>query len=187
MKRRRIFCLNIGVGDAEDFMNRSIHLSTTTIALLEVITVCLVLAGCFMVLVGGANAYEAYSSQFWPTTTGEIIRSSVDTYRDVYGNRTYRSRIKYGYAVNQLENAGAYFTSERVGIDPFPPFDSRANAEARLVRYAKGQIVDVYYNPNRPQTSMLEPGFSLSKLIYPGAGFLVLAVAFSLRAFGRHK
>ena len=168
-------------------MNCRKHLSTTTIALLEIVTVCLVLAGCFMVLVGGASAYEAYSSQFWPTTTGEIIRSSVDTYGDVDGNRTYRSKIKYGYAVNQLENAGEYFTSERVGIDPFPPSDSRAIAEARLVRYPKGEIVDVYYNPNHPQKSMLEPSFSLSKLIYPGAGLLVLAVAFSLRAFVRHK
>jgi len=140
-----------------------------------------------MVLVGGASAYEAYSSQFWPTTKGEIITSSVNTYKDAYGNRTYRSKIKYSYAVNQLENVGEYFTSERVGIDPLPPSDSRAVAEASLVRYPKGEIVDVYYNPNRPQRSMLEPGFSLSKLIYPGAGLLVLAVAFSLRAFGRHK
>jgi len=168
-------------------MNRRIHLSTTTIALLQVVTVCLVMAGCFMVLVGGASAYEAYSSQFWPTTAGEIITSRVDTHRDVDDNRTYHSKVKYGYALNQLEIAGEYFTSERVGIDPFPPSDSRAIAEARLVRYPKGEIVDVYYNPNRPQRSMLEPSFSLSKLIYPGAGLLVLAVAFSLRAFGRHK
>jgi hypothetical protein len=168
-------------------MNRSIHLSTTTIALLEIVTVCLVMAGCFMVLAGGTSAYEAYSSQFWPATTGEIITSRVDTHMNTSGNRTYRSKIEYAYAVNQLENAGEYFTSERVGIEPFPRSDSRAIAEARLVRYPKGEIVDVYYNPNRPQKSMLEPSFSLSKLIYPGAGLLVLAAAFSLRAFGRHK
>jgi hypothetical protein len=145
------------------------------------------MAGCFMVLVGGTSAYEAYFSQFWPTTTGEIIISRVDTHMAVSGNRTYRSRIEYAYAINQLENAGEYFTSERVGIDPVPSSDSRAMAEARLVRYPKGKIVDVYYNPNRPQKSMLEPSFSFSKLIYPGVGLLVLAVAFSLRAFGRHQ
>jgi hypothetical protein len=168
-------------------MNRRLDLSTTTIALLKIITVCLVMAGSFMVLVGGASAYEAYSSQFWPTTSGEIIQSSVYTYTDVYDNRTYRSKIKYGYVVNQSENAEEYFTSERVGIDPFPPTDNRAIAEASLARYPKGENVDVYYNPNRPQKSMLEPSFSLSKLIYPGMGLLVLAVAFSLRAFSRHK
>jgi hypothetical protein len=140
-----------------------------------------------MVLVGGASAYEAYSSQFWPITTGEIITSSVYTHMDDYGNRTYRSKIKYVFAVNQLENAEEYYISERVGIDPFPPSDSRSIAETRLVRYPKGEIVDVYYNPNRPQRSMLEPSFSLTKLFYPGVGLLVLAVAFSLRAFGRHK
>ena len=168
-------------------MNRSIHLSTTTIALLEIATVCLAIAGFFMVLVGGTSAYEAYSSQFWPTTTGEIITSRVDIHANAYGNRTYRSKIKYAYVVNQLENAGEHFTSERVGIDPFPSSDNRAIAEAGLERYPKGERVDVYYNPNRPQRSMLEPSFSLSKLIYPGVGLLILAVAFSLKVFGRHK
>ena len=140
-----------------------------------------------MVLVGGTNAYEAYSSQFWPTTTGEIIQSSVYTYTDVYGNRTYRSKIKYVYPVNQLDNAGEHFTGERIAIDPLPPFDSRAIAEASMAQYAKGEIVDVYYNPNNPQKSMLEPGFSLAKLIYPGAGLLVLAVAIILWLFGKQK
>jgi hypothetical protein len=168
-------------------MNRSIQLSTTTIALLEIVTVCLAMAGLFMVLVGGTSAYESYSSQFWPVTTGEITTSRVDIHLDGYGNRTYISKIKYAYAVDQFENAGEYFTSERVGIDPIPPSDNRAIAEARLVRYPKGEIVDVYYNPNRPQRSMLEPSFSLSKLIYPGVGLLLLAIALSLRAFGRHK
>jgi hypothetical protein len=140
-----------------------------------------------MVFVGGTRAYEAYSSQFWPTTTGEIIQSSVYTYTDVYGDRTYRGKVKYVYTVNQFETAGEHFTSERVGIDPIPPSDSRTIAEASLIRYPKGEIVDVYYNPNKPQKSMLEPGFSLSQLIYPVAGLLVLAVAFSLRAFIKHK
>ena len=187
MKWRKIFCPNIGIVDAGDCMNRSMHLSTMTIALLEIVTVFLAMAGGFMVLVGGTSAYEAYSSQFWPKTTGEIITSRVDTHMDAYGNRTYQSRIKYAYAVNQLENAGEHFTSERVGIDPVPSSDSRAIAEARLVRYPKGEIIDVYYNPNRPQRSMLEPSFSLSKLIYPGVGLLVFVVAFRLRAFVRHK
>ena len=168
-------------------MNRKIHLSTTTIALLKIVTICLLMAGCFMLLVGGSSAYEAYSSQFWPTTTGEIIISSVYTYTDGYDNRTYRSKIEYSYVVNQSENAEEYFISERVGVDPFPPTDNRAIAEARLDRYPKGEIVDVFYNPNRPQKSMLEPSFSLSKLIYPGMGLIVLAVAFSIRAISRHK
>jgi len=168
-------------------MNHRLHLSTTTSALLEIVTICLAMAGFFMVLTGGTSAYEAYSSQFWPKTTAEVITSRVDTRSDAYGNRTYRSKIKYAYAVNQLEIAGEYFTGERVGIDPFPPTDSRAIAEAELVGYPKGELVDVYYNPKRPQRSVLEPSFSLSKLIYPVVGLLVLAVAFSLRAFARHK
>lgn len=168
-------------------MNRSVHLSATTVALLEIVIVCLVMAGIFMVLTGGTSAYEAYSSQFWPATTGEIVTSRVDTHLDAYGKRTYRSNIKYEYAVNQLENAEEYFTGERVGIDPFPPSDSREIIEESLVKYPKGEIVDVYYNPKRPQRSFLEPSFSLSKLIYPGVGLLLLVVAFSLRALLRRK
>ena len=162
-------------------------MSATTIALLEIGAVLLAMAGIFMLLTGGTTAYEAYSSQFWPATAGEIVTSRVDTRSDAYGNRTYRSNIKYEYAVNQLENAEESFTGERVGIDPFPPSDNREIIEVRLLRYPKGELVDVYYNPNSPQRSLLEPSFSLSRLIYPGVGLLLLAVSFSYMAFVRHK
>jgi len=145
------------------------------------------MAGLFMVLVGGSEAYEAYSSQFWPTTSGEIVQSYVSTYKDINGNRTYHGKIKYLYLIYHHISAGESFTGERVGIDPFPPFDDRPRAKASLDQYPKGKIVDVYYNPNRPQRSMLEPSFPSSKLIHPGAGGVLLALAIILWSVGRQK
>ena len=98
--------------------------------------------------------------------------------------------IQSGYSY--MDNKIVYAVLSAHGL--FGVFSTRERAEAYHSRrikdgtlQLKGKIVDVYYNPNRPQRSMLEPGFSLSKLIYPGAGLLVLAVAFSLMAFGRQK
>ena len=57
-------------------MNRLKRMSGMTLALLELVTIGLATAGIFMLLIDGSKAYEAYASQFWPTTRGEIIRST---------------------------------------------------------------------------------------------------------------
>jgi hypothetical protein len=171
----------------ESKMNRRLPFSAMTIALVRIGSILMGMAGIFMVLVGGFEAYEAYSSQFWPTTSGEIVQSYVSTYKDIYGNRTYLGKIKYLYSIKHHISAGESFTGERVGIDPYPPFDDRHRAKASLDQYPKGKNVDVYYNPNHPQRSILEPSFPRSKLIHPIAGGLFLALAIILRSVGKQK
>ena len=177
-------------------MNRINRMSGMTMAVLELVRIGLAMAAVFLFMVDGSKAYEAYTSQFWPTTTGEITRSAVDATADFSGNRSYYSRIKYAYAVaqavdqsavNQAVNDDDPLIGTRVGIDPMPPVDSRAIAEARLQPYPKGSSVEVYYNPNRPRKSMLEPHFSLVYLIRPFVGLLFLGVAISLRRVGREQ
>ena len=161
-------------------MNRFERVSRMARAVLEIVRISLALAGVFVLIDDGSKAYEAYTSQFWPTTTGVITRSSVDVYADSLGNRSYRSTIEYAYAVDQPANDDDYLTSYRVGIDPIPRADSRAIAEARLKPYPKGSFVEVYYNPNRPKKSLLEPDFSLAYLIKPVVGLVCLGAAISL-------
>lgn len=171
-------------------MIRFERMSGMTMAVLELARIGFAMAGLFLLMVGGSKVYEAYTSQFWPTTTGEITRSVVDVSGDLDGNRRYYSRIKYTYAVkpsmgDQAANDDDTFTSARVGIDPILPEESWAAAEARLAPYPKGSLVEVYYNPNRPEKSMLEPAFSLAYLIRPLVGLLCLGAAISLRKVGR--
>ncbi|MEM7134237.1 MAG: DUF3592 domain-containing protein [Chloroflexota bacterium] len=161
-------------------MNRFKRMSGTTIAVFEIVRVFLIVAGGFILMTNGSRAYEAYNSQFWPTTTGEINLSTVDAYGDILGNRSYRSRVRYAYTVGSSTNDDEPLTSERIGVYPSPKLASRSLAEAELELYPKGLSVEVYYNPNRPEKSLLKPVFLLSYLLMPGLGLICFAAAFTL-------
>lgn len=169
-------------------MSRFKRMSGMTMAVLELLKIGLAMAGLFLIMVHGSRAYEAYNSQFWPTTMGEVTRSAVDASGDFDGNRRYHSRIKYAYEVDAVVDGqpeNDYFIGTRFSIDPIPPADSRALADAKLDPYPKGALVEIYYNPTRPQRSMLEPNFSFAYLMMPAVGLLCLGAAIGLWKIGR--
>ncbi|MFK7805087.1 MAG: DUF3592 domain-containing protein [Anaerolineae bacterium] len=156
--------------------------TTMTDAFIEIVFIVMLLIAAFMLSVGGFRAYEAYSSQAWPTAEGLVLVSRVETLGDSAGSRAYRSRIRYVY-----EAGLGTFEGDRIGPDPSEKLELRSEAEAELTPYPKDAIISVYYNPNRPQRSMLEPAFEPSKLINPGIGLLVLIGAFTLRFYKRRS
>lgn len=158
---------------------------TTTGAVIEVVIVLLSLAGAFMVFVGSNRAYEAYSSQSWPTVTGEILTANVDA-RQAGNDRTYYFTVRYAYAINEPASEDDYFVNDRIDVLEPSTFEDRASGERELA-YSKGESVEVYYNPNRPQRSLLVPIFRWSMLIYPSAGVVVLLIAGGLWLNGRRS
>ncbi|MFK7804522.1 MAG: DUF3592 domain-containing protein, partial [Anaerolineae bacterium] len=116
---------------------------TTTMAdaFIEIVFIVMLLIAAFMLSVGGFRAYEAYSSQAWPTAEGLVLVSRVETLGDSAGGRTYRSRIRYAYEVGS-----GTFESDRIGPDPSEKLELRSEAEAELTPYPKDAIISVYYN-----------------------------------------
>lgn len=159
--------------------------ATLLTGVIEVIFVLLIMAGLFMVIVDGLQAYEAYSSQFWPITSGEITKSRVRIRGNASGARTYIPNIEYAYAVDPSDDTSELFNGERLTVDRPPAFENRALAEAKIEQYPLGSAIDVYYNPDRPHKSILEPGFSSAKLINPLIGLLFLVLAFGLKIYER--
>lgn len=157
------------------------------IAILEVVANLMLMAGAFLILVGGSRAYEAYTSQFWPVTQGEIVSSRMETYASSANSREYRAIIRYGYWVEEDGEDPQGFEGDRITIDPLPRTDNRAEVDASLARFPKGMAVDVYYNPNRPFRSVLEPSFSTNRLIRPIIGLIIFAVAFGMRLVARRN
>lgn len=154
-------------------------------AFADVVFIIMILIGVFMISVGGFRAYEAYSSQIWPTVKGEILASRVEILGSNSG-RTYRSYVRYGYEAGSDGNGSSWYEGEQMGPDAIEKRESRFQAEAELAPYPKGAIIDVYYNPNRPDRSMLEPVFELPKLIQPTIGLLVLFGALMLKFINRN-
>ena len=97
-----------------------------------------------------SNAYRQ-AAQSWPSTTGTVLMSSVQSRRSGQSYSTYPV-VAYQYEVNgkqfqsQTIKAGEQYMSIRV----------LGEAQATAARYPVGAIVTIYYNPANPAESVLE-------------------------------
>jgi len=154
--------------------------------LLVLFCLAFIAGGSLVMYHGIKQFYYAYASQDWPSTSGRITDSSIETSsstsRDSRVSRaTYTADIKYEYKVNdkvfKRKFYGLYGT------------DDRAHAEADVRRYPVGKVVTVYYDDKHPEVSLVERQAGLMAplslivgplFIAPGVGILAL-VFFSIR------
>ena len=54
--------------------------------------------------------------------------------------------------------------------------DAKAGAQKIAKKYPKGKKVTVYYMPDNPSESLLEPGFSYKVFAWPICGFVLLVI-----------
>ncbi|MFC1452945.1 DUF3592 domain-containing protein [Verrucomicrobiota bacterium] len=148
---------------------------------------CLVLLLCPF-LIGGLWATkcgygfvrDACLSTRWPKVRGRIESASVAARRAGSGagrrshpSRSYGASIVYTYQVE-----GTTYTCDRVFFGNYRS-DRPDHAEAQKARYPPGREVDVYYDPDRPEVAVLEPGpkFSTSVVMIVGIVFTIVALA----------
>jgi hypothetical protein len=90
-------------------------------------------------------------AQSWPSTTGRVLMSSVETRSSGSSHSTYPV-VVYQYDVHgityqsQTIKAGEQYLNVRV----------MGQAQATVARYPIGASVTVYYNPANPADSALE-------------------------------
>jgi hypothetical protein len=121
--------------------------------LAKVLMVVGVLPGATVVLwLELGHLFRSYRSTNWPATPGTIIESRVE-HGSVHGIPTSNPRILYHYAANgrQLENDTIAFGLVRGSL-------TWGYAKRKVDKFPKGQIVDVYYEPSRPDNACLETG-----------------------------
>jgi len=123
----------------------------------------------------GSDILKTQKSRSWPTASGTILDSSMEAHhnRDEDGDikTTYGASIQYKYLVDGQEFQGNRRTFTNVRTS------SVRNTEKILERYPLGSSVDVFYDPDDPSSSVLEPGV--------GAGtYILLAVAIGFFIFG---
>ncbi|CCD92841.1 conserved membrane hypothetical protein [Bradyrhizobium sp. ORS 375] len=103
---------------------------------------------------------ERTASRSWPTTAGRIKRSGVtveitrrenDRGREVEEER-FRIIIEYSYAVG-----GRSFHSTHWNWGWTALYSDRPSAEAIAAKYPANSDVAVYYDPNQPETAVLDP------------------------------
>ena len=99
------------------------------------------------------NTYHAVQCKKWPMVKGKIINTphanefyGTNSSGMVSSNPTrYEVRIKYEYKVNGIEFEGTTLSFN----------ESVANNPLASDMYENGDEVDVYYNPKKPEISVL--------------------------------
>ncbi|QRN84117.1 DUF3592 domain-containing protein [Chloroflexota bacterium] len=110
--------------------------------------------GIVLIILYFRNKAKSKASQSWPSVMGQIVerKVKVDTSYDEDGisSTSYLPQVTYSYTAN-----GAVYESHRVAFGSTPSFNSNRKAEEFLTPYIEGASVTVFYNPEKPEESVL--------------------------------
>ncbi|MBI2122008.1 MAG: DUF3592 domain-containing protein [Candidatus Sungbacteria bacterium] len=116
---------------------------------------------------------NATASQSWPAVEGVIKISEFTTNRDRDdGGVTYGASIVYDYTVK-----GTVYSGSNVHFGQYSTSDP-SYGRGLVNRYPVGEQINVYYDPNDPSISVLEPGAGWSSFMVVGIGALFTLLGF---------
>lgn len=127
------------------------------------------LAGLLLTLFAINNAINATKSKSWPTTEGTIYSS------EVIKSSRYVPKVVYTYNVDT--NA---YSSEKIQLKDMAQYKKKEDAEKVASKYPVDAKVKVYYNPDKFDEAILEPGIKGEHIFM----FLIGLIIFIAPLFG---
>ena len=111
--------------------------------------------GIISFIIGWNTRKKNQAAATWPTVTGKIISSVLDSYISYDDNSDattmYRPLVTY-----QFEVDGEMYTSTQVRVTGFTATNLESSQRKKLAAYPEGGEVEVHYNPFTPQDALLE-------------------------------
>ncbi len=96
---------------------------------------------------------EAKASELWPSVSGKIIVSEIESHTSG-GKKMYSADVHYSYTIEGKQYIGAGITNADASTSV------SSSVKKDLEKYPKGEIVEVFYDPDFPEISVLEPGIN---------------------------
>lgn len=127
---------------------------------------------------------NARASALWPTADGVVTRSEVTRSTDPDNGDSYSPEVTYTYTVNNVSQ-----TDKTIKFGE-NSYSSRRKADEVVGNYPVGKNVTVYYDPEKPERSVLEPGVSGGSYIVIGIGIffiLITMVVSAISFFTRNR
>ena len=116
----------------------------------------IILVGALCIWIGVDQTYNAYQSLEWPEAPGEIlssgVRSETSSSSGSRASTTYHAAVEYRYEVG-----GRWLEGDRISYGAYGTGE-HDRAAAIAANYPVGARVTVYYQPEDPTESVLEPG-----------------------------
>ena len=138
-----------------------------------VVGVILIVIGILSAFVlGHSNMKEGDASSSWPHVEGVISVSEVTSEgTHVESTSRYHTKIIYDYVVENKT-----FTSDRLDFRLGGHTYDRVEARAIVAQYPKGKKIAVYYKPEDPSLSCLEPGLRVGGAFSVGIGCILIGI-----------
>ena len=137
-----------------------------------VVPVVFVGFGMYLVVHGLVDATRAQRSSAWPSVMGAVLTSEVEKSGGGEGGPTYRAGVTYEYDVQ-----GSTHVSKRVHFADDRTSWGWSKAKRLVAKYRPEQRVDVYYDPDNPKISVLEPGFNSAIIAKEIFGLIFLGIS----------
>ena len=120
----------------------------------------LIVAGAILIFVSITLGRKAKASLEWPAVPGTVVISQL--VENTAGEATsYDPLVTYSYAVN-----GQAFQCSRVGF-------IASKSKKVLAKYPKGGAVQVFFDPAKPSSTVLEKGGSTRFMVFLGVALIV--------------
>ncbi len=133
--------------------------------------------GLFAIALGTVKAKEAWQAKSWPVAQGRIIQSKVKEARITNSRiRVARLCLELDYLYLAGDTA---LEGHRLNAG-WQCFASEDRINSLLKKYPSGKAVKVYYNPDNPAQSMLEPGLDWSIYFLWGVGLITVSLMWPL-------
>lgn len=163
------------------------------------IVLILMVGGMVASFYGWRSVSRALDSKDWPKVDGKIIESGVEekkvkrtgsgTNKTPLNQMRYRPQVAYKYSVDgeiflgsriSYADHGYLGKSKKITIMGVTRYSSNEDAKKAALKIAnkfpKGKKITVYYMPQNPSESLLEPGFSYKALGWPLVGVLMIGI-----------
>jgi len=138
-----------------------------------------ILGGGVALGLGILQVVEALRSKSWPQATGKVKVSEVGSSSGSISSGgsavRYKANIIYEYEVQ-----GAKHIGDRVTVADHAS-TSGAKHHRIAQRYPLGADITVYYNPNNPDESLLEPGLRFAPFILIIIGLFASSIGLGIK------
>jgi len=150
------------------------------------VVIALFTYGAWLMFTGEVrDIVRGFASKSWPSTQGVVLSSRISSHPGSHAS--WFPVVTFQYTVDDRAFEGDVIAFHSLS-GPRVGGNNRADVQEMADSYAAGTTVEVYYDPQDPAVSVLQPGASYTNIFGPVFSLIVLVIGVSiLRLFKRSK
>lgn len=118
---------------------------------------------------------KSKDSKKWNKARGLIIEAFTDEFYMQGEQSSFKAMIKYSYIILDKE-----YYSKRIYFGDFLRDSFSISSKKIVDKYKKQGVVDVYYNPNNPNESVLQQGIHFNVILIFISSLVLMSIGFVL-------